>query len=237
MWPNDAMATPSVAPSGPSWRRPGTPSSIRSVRGRHERLLGPDRQVQGRGLPDLQHVPDPSGLRDVLEAGRPTGLHPEDRPDRQDGPVSVADRGARRPWPGAGERRILDAHVPVRIVVPGNLVGRPGEWLHHEHGTPVEPGPRNDRRAVRCRHERDQCRDRPEGQDCPRGCHRETEHHDPDRQDRLHVRALPECLTGPHHRWAADDDPTGKFKVDFSIVENATDPNVPIAGKLVPYRS
>ena len=32
-------------------------------------------------------------------------------------------------------------------------------------------------------------------------------------------------------------DPTGKFKVDFSIVENATDPNVPIAGKLVPYRS
>jgi branched-chain amino acid transport system substrate-binding protein len=32
-------------------------------------------------------------------------------------------------------------------------------------------------------------------------------------------------------------DPTGKFKVDFSIVENATDPNVPIAGKLTPYRA
>ena len=31
-------------------------------------------------------------------------------------------------------------------------------------------------------------------------------------------------------------DPTGKFKVDFSIVENATDPNVPIAGKLTQYR-
>ncbi len=32
-------------------------------------------------------------------------------------------------------------------------------------------------------------------------------------------------------------DPTGKFKVDFLIVENATDPNIPIAAKLTPYRS
>lgn len=32
-------------------------------------------------------------------------------------------------------------------------------------------------------------------------------------------------------------DPTGKYKVDFVIVENATDPNVPIAAQLVPYRS
>ena len=32
-------------------------------------------------------------------------------------------------------------------------------------------------------------------------------------------------------------DPSGKFKVDFAIVENATDPNVPIAAKLTPYRA
>jgi branched-chain amino acid transport system substrate-binding protein len=31
-------------------------------------------------------------------------------------------------------------------------------------------------------------------------------------------------------------DPTGKFKVDFQLVEHATDPNVPIAGKLTTYR-
>lgn len=36
-------------------------------------------------------------------------------------------------------------------------------------------------------------------------------------------------------QWIAD--PTGKFKVDFVIAENATDPNVPIATKLTQYRS
>jgi branched-chain amino acid transport system substrate-binding protein len=32
-------------------------------------------------------------------------------------------------------------------------------------------------------------------------------------------------------------DPSGKFKVEFVLVENATDPNVPIAATLTPYRS
>ncbi len=36
-------------------------------------------------------------------------------------------------------------------------------------------------------------------------------------------------------QWVAD--PTGKFKVDFVLVEHATDPNVPIAAKLSQYRS
>lgn len=32
-------------------------------------------------------------------------------------------------------------------------------------------------------------------------------------------------------------DPSGKFKVEIVIVDNATDPNVPIAAQLVPYRT
>ena len=36
-------------------------------------------------------------------------------------------------------------------------------------------------------------------------------------------------------QWVAD--PSGKFKVDFVLVEHATDPNVPIAAKLTQYRS
>ncbi len=34
-----------------------------------------------------------------------------------------------------------------------------------------------------------------------------------------------------------EKDPTGKFNVDFLIVDHATDPNVPIAAQLTPYRS
>ena len=50
-------------------RRPGR------VRGRHERLLVADREVQEGELRDLQHLPDPAGLRHLLAAGGAAGLH------------------------------------------------------------------------------------------------------------------------------------------------------------------
>ena len=74
MWPNDADGNAIRGALGPLLeegrlqdRRPGR------LHGRDERLLGADHQVQAGRDPDLQHVPDPARLRDVLAAGRPAG--------------------------------------------------------------------------------------------------------------------------------------------------------------------
>ncbi len=51
----------------------------RRLHGRDERLLVADLEVQVGELRDLQHVPDPARLRDVLASGRPAGLQAQDR--------------------------------------------------------------------------------------------------------------------------------------------------------------
>ena len=68
------------------------------LRRRHDRLFGPDRQVQGREMRDLQHLPDPARLRRLLAPGRPAGLHEngQDRPDRQDRPLPLRSDLARQ---------------------------------------------------------------------------------------------------------------------------------------------
>ncbi len=45
----------------------------RALRGRHDRLLRADREVQAGELPDLQHLPDPARLRHLLAPGRAAG--------------------------------------------------------------------------------------------------------------------------------------------------------------------
>ena len=101
----------------------------------------------------------------------------------------------------------------------------------------MEPGPGHHDRAVRRRDQRHRRRDRPEGQGRPRGRDRQAQHHLDGRQDRLHVRAVPERLAGSDHRRPVDQGSHRKVQGRFRIVENATDPNVPIAGKLTPYRA
>ena len=46
-----------------------------------------------------------------------------------------------------------------------------------------------------------------------------------------------ECLARPDHRHAvgARRKEGSKFKLDYVVTENATDPNVPVEAKLVPY--
>ena len=62
--------------------------------GRDQRLHVADHAVQAAELPDLQHLPDPAGLHDVLAAGGAAGLHEDgqDRADRQDRAVRLAGR-------------------------------------------------------------------------------------------------------------------------------------------------
>ncbi len=74
MWPNDAdgnairgVARAAAREGRLHDRRPGR------LHRRHERLLRPDREVQVGGLPDLQHLPDPARLRDLLAAGGTAG--------------------------------------------------------------------------------------------------------------------------------------------------------------------
>ena len=98
LWPNDADGNAIRAILGPLLQKAGfTIVDPGAVRGRHDRLLVADHEVQDGELPDLQHVPAPARLRDLLAAGGAAGLHEagEDRADRQDGPVPLADRRAR----------------------------------------------------------------------------------------------------------------------------------------------
>ena len=92
-------------------RRPGR------LRGRHDRLLEPDREVQAGELPDLQHVPDPAGLHHLLAAGGAAGLHADgaDLPDREDGPLPVAGRGVGLARLQPRERRLLAPDLPVQV--------------------------------------------------------------------------------------------------------------------------
>ena len=205
MWPNDADGNAIRAALGPQLTAAGyTIIDPGAYEDGTNDYSAADREVQGGGLPDLQHVPDPAGLRGLLEAGGAAGLRPEDRPDRQDWPVPVPDRGPRRTRPRPGERGILDPDVPVLVDAARNVVGRPRERLYREHRPSVEPGPRHDDRAVRRGDQRHRWRDRPEGQGRPRGRDRQAQHHLDDRQDRLHLRAVPERFAVADHRRPVD---------------------------------
>ena len=94
MWPNDADGNAIRGALGPLLKKAGyTIVDPGAYAGRDERLLGADLEVQVGELPDLQHVPDPARLRDVLAAGRAAGLQAgEDRADREDRAVPVAGR-------------------------------------------------------------------------------------------------------------------------------------------------
>ena len=59
-----------------------------------------------------------------------------------------------------------------------------------------------------------------------------------ERQGRLYQRAGRQRLARTDHRHAVGAGEEGsKFKFDYVVTENATDPNVPVEGKLVPYNS
>ena len=87
----------------------------RRLRRRHHRLFGPDRQVQGREMRDLQHLPDPARLRRLLAPGRPAGLHEngQDRPDRQDRALPLPSDVARQSRLQSRERRLLAQGLPL----------------------------------------------------------------------------------------------------------------------------
>ena len=87
----------------------------RAVRGRNQRLQRADRALHPAGLPDLQYVSDSSRLCDFLAPGGAAGVHEacEDRPDRQDGPLSVAGHGPRCDRQRPRVRRLLGSDMAV----------------------------------------------------------------------------------------------------------------------------
>ena len=75
MWPNDADGNAIRAALGPLLEKAGyTIVDPGAYEDGTTDYSSPDREVQAGELRDLQHVPDPAGLRDVLAAGRPAGL-------------------------------------------------------------------------------------------------------------------------------------------------------------------
>ena len=149
MWPNDADGNAIRAALGPMLteaglhdRRPGR------LHRRHQRLLRADRQVQGRGLRDLQHLPDPAGLRHLLAAGRPAGVRAEDRPDRQDRAVPLPGRGAGPIGVGLASARVLGAHLAVLLLADRGHVQAAGRRL--QTGPRASSGTRASAPPCRC---------------------------------------------------------------------------------------
>ncbi len=102
----------------------------------------------------------------------------------------------------------------------------------------VEPGPGHHDVAVRRRNQRHGRRDRSQGQGGPRRGDRgkgniTTMIGKIDFANGPFPNVSPAPIIGG--QWL--ESTSGNFPVDFVIVENATDPNVPIAAELVPYRS
>ena len=90
--------------------------------GRHDGLHLADHDVQGRELRDLQHLPDPAGLHDVLASGGPAGPDQadQDRPDRQDGAVRLAGRRGRIARLQPRQRRVLGADLALQVLADGD---------------------------------------------------------------------------------------------------------------------
>ena len=108
MWPNDADGNAIRAALGPLLEKAGytivDPGAYQDGTNDYSSQIA---QFKSEGVPDLQHVPDPAGLRDVLAAGGPAGA------DKQIKIAQIAKTGlfpsqvdgARRDRRQPGERR------------------------------------------------------------------------------------------------------------------------------------
>ena len=234
MWPNDSDGNAIRAALGPAARegrlhdrRPGR------LRERHQRLLGADREVQGGELRDLQHLPDPAGLRHLLAAGRAAGLQAEDRPDRQDRAVPVAGRGARRRSASASPARAYwTPDVPVHVLAdqvtaqgarPRATRTTTGKQWNQQLGPSLALFDVGRRGAAGRR--------RPEGQGRGGQGDRHASRSRP-RSASLHWGKGPNGTSSRHRSSAASGSATagGKYPLDLVMCENSSDPNVPVAG-------
>ena len=201
MWPNDADGNAirggarSAAQEGRLHdRRP------RRLRGRHNRLHRADLAFQEQELRDLQHVPDPAGLRHVLGAGGAAGIQAEDRADRQDRAVPVSGRGARLDRQRARERRLLGSDLAVLLVAHRHHLRESGERVRGELRQGVEPAGRREPRALRCRRSRAQGERQSQGQAGGRDGDEERGGRHPARSSRVGNRAESQRRRDTDHR-------------------------------------
>ena len=194
-----------------------------------------DRAVQDEELRDLQHLPDPAGLRDVLAAGRAAGLQAHDRADRQDRPVPLAGRGARRASARACRHRATGRR-PSRTVVADRrpaqgrsptATRRPGKQWNQQLGSTA--GAARRRLSPRSRPRR------PEGQGRRGQGDRQLQVDTP--LGHLDWTRAGRRTSSPRRSSAASGSRATKYRSTSSLCENAADPNVPIAAKLKPYNA
>ena len=121
--PNDpdgnALASPDTGfPAGAKAQRLHDDRSG-PVRGRHHRLQRHHRPVQATERRDHHGHPDPSRLRQLLDAGQPAGPQAEAGHDGQGRAVLLRSRGARRHRQRVGQRGVVDAEPSVLQLVDG----------------------------------------------------------------------------------------------------------------------
>ena len=189
---------------------------------------------------DLQHLPDPAGLRRVLAPGRAAGLHQdgEDRADREDRPVPERRRGARR---SLGYNLSSAAYWHKAFPYKSSLTGVSGDEL--ADGYEKASGKQWTQQLGASLSLLDagfaalKASGAPSDKAGGRQGDRDAEDDDDRRQGRFHQRAR--CRTsspGPIIGTQWVKAPAGsKFKLDYVVTDHATDPNVPVAAKLVPF--
>ena len=236
MWPNDADGNAIRAALGPLLEKAGytivDPGAYEDGTTDYSAQIA---KFKRRGLRDLQHLPDPARLRDVLAPGRAAGADQadQDRPDRQDRPVPLAGRGARRARLQPRERRLLAPDVPVHVVA--HRASRTRSSPPATRRRPASSGTSSSApslalfdvgvAALKASGE-------PEGQGG--GRERDEDARRSPRRSGISTGARARCRTSSQTpiiggQWVKAK--SGKFKFDLVFCEHSDDPNVPIAGQ------
>ncbi len=243
MWPNDADGNAIRGALGPLLEKAGykivDPGAYQDGTTDYTRQITKFKQA---GDPDLQHVPDPARLRDLLAPGGPAGADEadQDRADCENGTVRLAGLGARLARLQPRERRLLGRRPgpyssPLTGITNKALAAgytkQTGKQWNQQMG--AEP------RALRRRRRRAEGERQPEGQDGGRERDEDAEGHDAGRGI-SHWGKGPRCRTSSRRRSPAASGSrrrAGKFKLEWVFCEHSDDHNVPIQAKLKPYNS
>ena len=144
--------------------------------------------------------------------------------------------GARRARLQSRQRRLLAQGVPLQVVAHRRQRRRARRRLREGVGQAVDAAARRDAVAVRRRRGDAQRQQQPERQGGGRQGDVDPEDGDDRRPGRLHQGTGAQRLAGPIIGTQWVKAPAGsKFPLEYPATENATDPNVPIQAKLMPF--
>ena len=121
-------------------------------------------KFKSAGCEIFNTFPIPPDFATFWQQAAPAGLQAEDRADRQDRPLPVAGRGARRDRRRPRRRRLLGADLALQLVADGCRRADLGAGYETCVGQAMEPAARREPRALRRRGRGAQGVRQPQGQ-------------------------------------------------------------------------